>query len=266
MRALTDASFSSERDSADAFSSIMSSLTAAMAARSYSLGTLGAHPHASTTPPQLRARKEGGASVQRGGSLKIASPRQPLASCANTIAVAGGQTTAAAVAAAAASTSTRSGGDGYSFDLARPPLYQHQLHHHAKQTSAPLRRGSYENKFATSSPPPSACRTLASRANIAANEMPIRRASAAAVAARPPQIVGAYRGGGGELRAAAEAAAAAAAAAANADLVYATRVLVADTPPHHPPPPPPAALSVARASAPKRLIDPELLESNSCDF
>ncbi|KAI6172422.1 RhoGAP domain protein [Aphelenchoides besseyi] len=61
------------------FSTMMSTITAAMAARSYSLDTLGAA--GPVTPPQLRSTTS---CIQRGGSLKFnTTTRQPLTSCAN---------------------------------------------------------------------------------------------------------------------------------------------------------------------------------------
>jgi hypothetical protein len=55
-----------EKPDENTFSSMMSTITAALAARSYSLETLGQHPIQSVTPPLLRPP-----GIQRGGSLKI---------------------------------------------------------------------------------------------------------------------------------------------------------------------------------------------------
>ncbi|KAI6183706.1 RhoGAP domain protein [Aphelenchoides bicaudatus] len=57
------------------FSSMMSTITAALAARSYSLETIGQHPIQTTTPPLLRPQ-----GIQRGGSLKLPTPTNSFTS------------------------------------------------------------------------------------------------------------------------------------------------------------------------------------------
>lgn len=197
--------FSSKPDS-DAFSSMMSSITAAMAARSYSLETLGQHPTQSLTPPLLRPP-----GVQRGGSLKINSPATiTTASAPSTSRQTQPTTTTFGISASTSAVTGRS---------LHQRLASNQIHSDSlfKQPRIPL----------------------AERPTTSSSQLPLQR--------RPPTVSGSRLKGVG-----------------HSDLVYATRVLVADQPPEEPPPPLPS-LPIHRSLA-ARLTDPEMHASNSCDF